>query len=238
MAGKKKPDKDKTWVGEMESYSRQIWLAGLGAYAKMGKEDSKLFDTLVKDGEQAEKAARSEIDRQVKMLKERVGKSSKAAKDPVETARSKVEKSRGKLLKRWGEFESVFDKRLQSAVSRLGVPSRDEIKALEDKVDALSRSVVELLERRSPPAKLAPKVKPAAVATPVVSEASGPVVEKLITDPAEAKPKTAPRRRSAGGAGAKPVSQSAAKRPAGKSRPNAASAPGSEPVDRSDADSV
>lgn len=234
MAGKKKLDKDKSWVGEMEGYSRQIWLAGLGAYAKMGKEGAKLFETLVQDGEQAEKAARAEIDKQVDVLKERVGKTSKAAKDPVDTARTKVEKSRGKLLERWGELESVFDKRLNSAVSRLGVPTRAEVKTLEDKVDELSRAVLELLEGKSPPAKLAPKAKPNAVATPVMAESSEPVVEKLITDSPEAKPKSAPRRRAAAGSGAaKPAAKGAVKNassaPSAKSKAGGGAKPQAKP---------
>ncbi|UTN76392.1 phasin family protein [Pseudomonas aeruginosa] len=55
MAGKKKSEKESSWIGEIEKYSRQIWLAGLGAYSKVSKDGSKLFETLVKDGEKAEK---------------------------------------------------------------------------------------------------------------------------------------------------------------------------------------
>ncbi|WP_163014498.1 phasin family protein, partial [Pseudomonas viridiflava] len=36
MAGKKKTEKQSSsWVGEIEKYSRRIWLAGLGAYSKI-----------------------------------------------------------------------------------------------------------------------------------------------------------------------------------------------------------
>ena len=56
-AAKKPVAKKETssWIGEIEKYSRQIWLAGLGAYSKVSKDGTKLFDTLVKDGEKAEK---------------------------------------------------------------------------------------------------------------------------------------------------------------------------------------
>ncbi|MDB6141675.1 MAG: polyhydroxyalkanoate granule-associated protein PhaF, partial [Pseudomonas sp.] len=51
MAGKKKIEKEgSSWIGEVEKYSRQIWLAGLGAYSKISNDGSKLFETLVKDG--------------------------------------------------------------------------------------------------------------------------------------------------------------------------------------------
>ena len=39
-----------SWIGEIEKYSRQIWLAGLGAYSKISNDGNKLFDGLVKDG--------------------------------------------------------------------------------------------------------------------------------------------------------------------------------------------
>ena len=156
MAGKKKQDKDTGWVSDIENYSRQIWLAGLGAYAKVGKEGVKLFDTLIKDGEQAEKAAKAEIDKQVESVK---GKASKGKKDSVDATKSKVDKARGKVTGRWEELEAAFDKRLNSAVSRLGVPSRDEVKALNAKVDELAKLISQMNSAKAP-AKVAPKAAP------------------------------------------------------------------------------
>ena len=55
MAAKKSTTKESnSWVGKVEEYSRKIWLAGLGVYSKIDTDGSKLFDTLVKDGEKAE----------------------------------------------------------------------------------------------------------------------------------------------------------------------------------------
>ena len=83
MAGKKKSEKESSWIGEIEKYSRQIWLAGLGAYSKVSKDGSKLFETLVKDGEKAEKEAKSDVDAQVG-----------AAKASARSAKSKVDEVR------------------------------------------------------------------------------------------------------------------------------------------------
>lgn len=117
MAGKKKSEKESSWIGEIEKYSRQIWLAGLGAYSKVSKDGSKLFETLVKDGEKAEKEAKSDVDAQVG-----------AAKASARSAKSKVDEVRDRALGKWSELEEAFDKRLNSAISRLGVPSRNEVK--------------------------------------------------------------------------------------------------------------
>lgn len=62
MAGKKKSEKESSWIGEIEKYSRQIWLAGLGAYSKVSKDGSKLFETLVKDGESVVNVLRAGAD--------------------------------------------------------------------------------------------------------------------------------------------------------------------------------
>lgn len=125
MAVKKKTEKQTTsWIGEVEKYSRQIWLAGLGAYSKVSKDGNKLFDTLVKDGEKAEKQAKTEVDKQVGAVKSTVG-------SKVDTAKSKVDEVKDKAIGKWGELEEAFDKRLNNAISRLGVPSRNEVKSAQ-----------------------------------------------------------------------------------------------------------
>ncbi len=52
---KKKSDVQPTALAEVKLYARKIWLAGLGAYAKVGKEGSEYFQELVKAGQAAEK---------------------------------------------------------------------------------------------------------------------------------------------------------------------------------------
>ncbi|HBP2843066.1 TPA: phasin family protein, partial [Pseudomonas aeruginosa] len=154
MAGKKKSEKESSWIGEIEKYSRQIWLAGLGAYSKVSKDGSKLFETLVKDGEKAEKEAKSDVDAQVG-----------AAKASARSAKSKVDEVRDRALGKWSELEEAFDKRLNSAISRLGVPSRNEVKELHSKVDTLTRQIEKLTGVSVKPAAKAaakPVAKPAA----------------------------------------------------------------------------
>ena len=131
MAGKKNTEKESSsWVGGIEKYSRKIWLAGLGIYSKIDQDGPKLFDSLVKDGEKAEKQAK------------------KTAEDVAETAKSsttsRVSGVKDRALGKWSELEEAFDKRLNSAISRLGVPSRNEIKALHQQVDSLTKQIEKL----------------------------------------------------------------------------------------------
>ena len=44
-------DKSQQLVTAIRDSATQIWLAGLGAFAKAQKEGGKFFDTLVKEGE-------------------------------------------------------------------------------------------------------------------------------------------------------------------------------------------
>jgi len=130
MAGKKTTDKEgSSWVGEIEKYSRKIWLAGLGIYSKIDQDGSKVFDSLVKEGEKAEKLAKGSVD---------------SAKATAKSATSRISGVKDRALGKWDELEGAFDKRLNSAISRLGVPSRSEVKALHSKVDTLTKQIEKL----------------------------------------------------------------------------------------------
>ncbi|PLP91944.1 poly(hydroxyalkanoate) granule-associated protein [Pseudomonas sp. FFUP_PS_473] len=179
MAGKKKVEKEgSSWVGEVEKYSRQIWLAGLGAYSKISNDGSKLFETLVKDGEKAEKQAKTRVDEQVD-----------AAKSSAKSAKSRVGDVKERALGKWSELEEAFDKRLNSAISRLGVPSRNEVKALHQQVDTLTKQIEKL---------------------------TGASVKSVSAKPAAAKPAAKPLAKAAPKAAAKPAAKTAAAKPAAK----------------------
>ncbi|KMM87315.1 phasin family protein [Pseudomonas lundensis] len=182
-----------SWVGKVEAYSRKIWLAGLGVYSKIDTDGSKLFDSLVKDGEKAEK-----------LTKAAEPKSTKSS------ARSKVEDVKELALGKWGELEEAFDKRLSGAIARLGVPSRDEVKVLQAKVETLTKHIEKL-----------------SAAAAKVAGTKAPVASK----PASAKPAAKPV--AAKAAPARPASKTTAKpavKPAAKPAPKKAPASASKPV--------
>ena len=186
-------------VTEIEKYSRQIWLAGLGAYSKVSKDGSKLFDNLVKDGEKAEKVAKTEVDKQVD-----------AVKDSVESAKTRVSGVKGKALGKWNELEEAFDKRLNSAISRLGVPSRNEVKALQKQVEALTTQIEALTGTTVAAAKPAAKKAPAKTAKPAAKAAAKPAA-KAAAKPAAKKPVAAKPAVATKDTVAKPAAAPAAK---------------------------
>ncbi|MCQ7029738.1 phasin family protein, partial [Escherichia coli] len=85
-------------------------------YSKIDTDGSKLFDALVKDGEKAEKLTKTAVGKKVE--------------DSTSSAKSRISGVKDRALGKWDELEGAFDKRLNSAISRLGVPSRNEVKAL------------------------------------------------------------------------------------------------------------
>jgi poly(hydroxyalkanoate) granule-associated protein len=218
MAGKKKVEKEgSSWVGEVEKYSRQIWLAGLGAYSKISNDGSKLFETLVKDGEKAEKQAKTRVDEQVD-----------AAKSSAKSAKSRVGDVKERALGKWSELEEAFDKRLNSAISRLGVPSRNEVKALHQQVDTLTKQIEKLtgasvksVSAKSAAAKPAAAAKPLAKAAP---KAAAKSAVKPAAKAAAAKPAAKP-------AAAKAAAKPAAAKPPVARKPAVKKAPATKPAE-------
>ncbi|MEX5541813.1 phasin family protein [Pseudomonas poae] len=192
MAVKKTTQKESSsWVGEVEKYSRKIWLAGLGVYSKVSSDGGKYFETLVKDGEKAEK-----------LTKTSVGKKVDAAKATAGSAKSSISDT-------WGKLEETFDKRLNSAISRLGVPSKAELKTLHSKVDTLTRQLEKLTGAKATPVK-------AAAAKPAAKTAAAKPAAKSAAKPAAKAPAKAAAKPAAKTAAAKPASKPAAKPVAAK----------------------
>lgn len=185
MADKKKREgRDNQWVDDLEGYSRQIWLAGLGAYTRMGKEGAKLFESLIRDGEQAEKTAKAEADKAG-------GKSARSKKDPLEGARAKVDKARSKLTDKFGGLEEMFDKRVAGAVERLGLAQQDELQALESRVAELTRAVEQLNAKPARPRKPAAAAAATASSTVIADSLAQAATEAAATPAAKATPRRA-----------------------------------------------
>ena len=112
--------------------SRQIWLAGLGAFARAQAEGTKVFETLVKQGESMESKTR------------------KAASDTAAMARgaatAKVKEVQKGVGGTWDKLEQVFEDRVERALSKLGVYTQNDVERLTERVDALADAVNELVK--------------------------------------------------------------------------------------------
>ncbi len=110
----------------MES-AQQIWLAGLGAFAKAQGEGGKLFETLMKEGSSLEQKTR-------KIATGTAGE----VRGAVETGVSQV---RERTQETWDKLEQVFENRVSRALGKLGIPGRKELDDLARRVEELNREV-------------------------------------------------------------------------------------------------
>lgn len=130
---KQKDDAQGT-LGEVRSYARRIWLAGLGAYARVGQEGSEYIKELVKAGESVEKRGKKTLDKKLD-----------AANHQIDEAGEEVSRVRGKVEVQLDKIEKAFDARVARGLNRLGIPSKHDVEALSIKLEQLH----ELLERTS-----------------------------------------------------------------------------------------
>lgn len=117
----------------VRDFARQIWLAGLGAFARAQDEGGKFFETLVQEGQAVDARMKKTANEQTELMK-----------SGVETVKDKVEGIRGKASGAWNKLEEVFQTRVARALRRLGVPAREDIQQLFQQVEMLSQSIQEL----------------------------------------------------------------------------------------------
>jgi len=129
---KKKIDVTTTALGDVKSYARKIWLAGLGAYTKVGQEGSEYFQELIKAGQTVEKKGK-------KVVAEKL----EAANAEIVEVKSEVSTFKGKVEVQLDKVEKAFDSRVASALNRIGIPSKHDVETLSAKLDELTA----LLER-------------------------------------------------------------------------------------------
>ena len=152
--------------------AQQIWLAGMGAFARAQQEGTKMFETLVSEGMTIEKRTR------------------KMATGGVDAVRDAVESRVGQVKDRatdtWDRLEKVFEDRVQRALIRLGVPGRDDLKALIARVDQLNAELRKLSAKPAT-ASTRPAVKKSVPRKPVSPTGAVKSKPSLATRPAVAK---------------------------------------------------
>lgn len=154
----------------MES-AQSIWLAGMGAFGRAQEEGTKLFDSLIKEGSKLEQKTRKLATGQVD-----------AVRGVVE---NRVEQVRERATDTWDKLEKVFEDRVQRALVRLGVPSRDDLSQLATRVDSLTGELRKL--GKASPASTA-KSSPKKSEAPVAKAASKPAAKTVAKK--ASKPKT------------------------------------------------
>ncbi len=166
--------------------AQQIWLAGLGAFAKAQGEGGKVFDTLIKEGVNLQRKTQAVAEEK---LGDVAGKMSAMAGEVGSKANAQ-----------WDKLESIFEERTARALGRLGVPAAKDLATLVDRVAALEAELA-ALKGGAAPAKsakfrggksLKDTVLPAAAPKPAARSARSKPVAAASPAPA-----VAPRKRKA-----------------------------------------
>jgi len=117
--------------GAVKDSAQQIWLAGLGAFAKAQEEGGKVFEALVKEGLAIQRKSQAAAEEKITEVTSRM----------ADMASDLTSRATGK----WDKLENIFEDRVARALKTLGVPSARDVEILSARVDELARS----LEKRS-----------------------------------------------------------------------------------------
>lgn len=122
---------DTQLVATIRESATQIWLAGLGAFAKAQEEGGKVFEALVKEGESVQDRAKKVADEKFSDVK-------------------------SKATENWDKLEQVFEDRVARALNSLSVPSKRDIDDLSARVHELTLATKKLSASIGHPAEAKP----------------------------------------------------------------------------------
>jgi poly(hydroxyalkanoate) granule-associated protein len=148
----KNPFFDPAATDKVKEQAQQIWLAGLGAFAKAQEDGTKAFEKLVTDG----------ITMQRKVQSTAEEKMAEASQKVSQAAHQFNERATGQ----WDKLEHIFEDRVSKALARLGIPNAHDMAALHDRIAALEAQLGKTVKPASTPAKKVAAKKVAAKKSP------------------------------------------------------------------------
>ncbi len=158
--------------------AQQIWLAGLGAFAKAQEEGGKVFETLVQQGLGMQRKTQSTAEEKIA---EATSRMSAMANDIG-----------AKATGQWDKLENIFEERVAKALAKLGVPTLRDLEALNARVDALTQRLTKL-EAKSEEKSLKTPASRASTASKKVAIPKTSTATKTATKTAKAAASKAKR---------------------------------------------
>jgi poly(hydroxyalkanoate) granule-associated protein len=172
MAGKKTTTKQKAGDRRANDIAEQfehVFMAGLGALSDAQKKGAQTFDSLVKEGEKFRKKTTSKTESLIDDVQD-------AIRDMADDAQSKatglIDQVRDKS--RLDKLQSAFDTRVADAMDRINVPSKNDIDAINKKLDRIIR----LLQEDSKPAAKKATARKRATKKPAAKKKATKTVKK------------------------------------------------------------
>ena len=126
-------DNDKR-ANDITEQLEQAFMAGLGALSDAQKKGAKRFESLIKEGEKFRKKTTTKTESLIDDVQDTI-------RDMAEDAQSKatglIDQVRDKS--RLHKLQSAFDTRVADAMDRLNVPSKNDIDAINKKLNKIIR---------------------------------------------------------------------------------------------------
>ena len=162
---------DSQLAQSVKESAQQIWLAGMGAFAKAQEGRLKVFEALIKEGASLQRKTQSAAEEKIGEVTDRM---SAMAGDVT-----------AKAGQHWDKLESIFEQRTAKAMNKLGVPTAKDVDALIKRVDELAAAVARL--SKSTPVKATAKTPAKA---PARTPAKAPAKAAVKKGARRAPPKT------------------------------------------------
>ena len=163
---------DSALASSVKDSAQQIWLAGMGAFAKAQAEGGKVFEALVKEGVSLQRKTQAVAEEK---LGDVTGKMSSMASEVTSKAGAS-----------WDKLENIFEDRTAKALGKLGVPTAKDVAELTRRVEELSAAVAKLSKSPKAASTAAP-AKTAAAKAPAKKAAAKAPAKKAAARRAPAK---------------------------------------------------
>lgn len=137
MANAKRKTKQKDgekFAGEVADQLEHVFLAGLGALSNAQKKGAKTFETLVKQGETFRKKTSKKTETLIDDVQDAIRDMTDDAQDRASGLLNQV-RGKTKLKK----LQGAFDSRVAGAMDRMHVPSKNDVDAINSKLNKILR---------------------------------------------------------------------------------------------------
>jgi poly(hydroxyalkanoate) granule-associated protein len=122
---------------KIQDSANNVLQVGLGALAKQQEDTTKIFDALVKQGQDIESKTKGVVKQQLRTAEDRVEEVKKAAQETVTAVRGKAHVSIDKI-------EGAVQDGVSQAIQNIGLITNEQVAKLNRRIDELERSLERL----------------------------------------------------------------------------------------------
>ncbi|HZF80072.1 MAG TPA: phasin family protein [Rubrivivax sp.] len=161
---------DSQLASSVKESAQQIWLAGMGAFAKAQEEGSKVFEALVAEGSKLQKKTQG-------MAEDKIGEVTGKMSAMADTVTSRAGQN-------WDKLEAIFEQRTAKALGKLGVPTASDVDVLMKRVDDLAATVAKMGQSAGSRVRSAATAAAGSRAKPAAKTAAKPAAKTAATSSA------------------------------------------------------